>query len=110
MNKFIITDIKTYMDRQAHYGAVSASPYSMPMGVEEVIHTFELTLKPQYGSEETLRKLHNVVQAGKTVSLETTEYADFMRPFQREFIEFMEERHPDKLIGNQKAWEALHNI
>ena len=54
-----------------------------------------------------MKKLANIVEAGRTVVLNDTEYNNFIEPFKREFIEFMMEKYPERLMADTKAWEIL---
>jgi len=110
MNKFVITDFKTMMESSpqiSRYASIE-DPY---MSTYETYQSFEITLRPAGRVDKSIaRKLNNVIQAGKTVELNTTEYADFVKPYKNEFIEFMTERYPDRLLGDPKAWDAINNL
>jgi hypothetical protein len=110
MNKFIITDIKTIVESSPFSTGMIASVENPYESSYQTYQSYEITLRPQRPSEETAKKLANIIQAGKVVELNSTEYADFVKPYKREFIEFMEKNYPEKLLKDPKAWEAINSI
>lgn len=103
MNRFIITNV-THTTEQDKY---TTDPYMNRFSASMSHQSFEITLKPMDVNEHTLFKLENIAIAGRTLSLQDTEYSDFMEPFKYEFIEFMIDKHPDKLLSDPKAWDRL---
>jgi hypothetical protein len=106
LNKFIVTNVEHRVEA-AQYNLNMADPYMSRMDSAQQYHTFELTLQPTDVNKNTMFKLQNIAQAGRTVSLQDTEYADFMEPFKKEFITFMMDKHPEKIISDPKAWDRL---
>jgi len=104
MNEFIITDIRTQMD----YNEMSFNGYTQidGMGVPSV----ELTLRPRIPDTELLRKLSNIVQAGRTVILNDAEYHSLLGEFKDEFIIFMNEKYPEKVLAKPESWDKLINF
>ena len=107
MDKFIIKELKMMHECQpmtAHM--VSAKdPYAYTS--QEVTHTYEVTLVAVNPDLESARKLNNIKQAGRTVELNDSEYMNYIEPFKNEFIEFMMEKYPEKIIAGTEAWEKL---
>lgn len=107
-NRFIVTNVEHRVEAEMQYASVSMDPYSRGFQDPRTHYqSFELTLKPMDVDENTLFKLNNIAQAGRTVTLQDTEYDDFMEPFKNEFIEFMMDRHPEKLLADPKAWDRI---
>jgi len=110
MNEFIITNIETKMEHDysmsGNHSFISAQdPFAQAS--YQTRPTMEITLKPRCADEEMMRKIMNISQAGRTVTLNDTEYNDFIEPFKNEFIEFMMDKHPEKLMADPKAWDIL---
>jgi len=104
---FIITNVENRIEH-AHqsYMDISMDPYG-PSRMTQQHMSFELTLRPEHADEQTYRKLGNIAQAGRTVTLNDTEYVDFLEPFRNEFIDFMMDKHPEKIISDPKSWDRL---
>lgn len=108
MNEFLITEMRTTMDRDPYLHAPSiADPYNPIMTSHTVYQAFELTLRPLGDAGEVGRKLNNILRAGRKVTLNDTEYDTYMEPFKAEFLDFMMEKHPEKIIADPEAWERL---
>ena len=107
-NRFIVTNVEHRIE-PAQYQLSVSDPYrySSPSQMHKQYQSFELTLQPVDVNENTAFKLKNIAKAGRTVSLQDTEYSDYMEPFKNEFIEFMMEKHPEKLLSDPKAWDRL---
>ena len=107
-NRFIVTNVEHRVDENQLYGSV-ATQYMTGFreSIQRQHQSFELTLKPMDVDENTMDKLNNIARAGRTVTLNDTEYVDFMEPFKREFIEFMMDKHPEKVLADPKAWDRL---
>ncbi|RLC48848.1 MAG: hypothetical protein DRH57_01535 [Candidatus Cloacimonadota bacterium] len=107
-NRFIVTNVEHRTEPEQYQISV-ADPYMN--GFRETIQrqhqSFELTLRPMDVDENTMFKLNNIARAGRTVSLQDTEYVDFMEPFKQQFIEFMMDKHPEKILSDPKAWDNL---
>jgi len=108
MNEFIITEVqhRVHAEHSFDYMAQLGHNSSMSINYNQV-PTVELTLRPKHPCEQTMKKLANIVEAGRTVVLNDTEYNNFIEPFKREFIEFMMEKYPERLMADTKAWEIL---
>ena len=105
-NKFIVTNVE-YRTKPEQYQTLGVDPYMSIMNSVQQYHAFELTLQPIDVNESTMFKLNNIVRAGRVVTLNDTEYVDFMEPFKQEFIEFMMDKHPEKVLADPKAWDRL---
>jgi len=88
-------------------------PFSRPtyenpyMSHYESRHGLEITLRSVDIDEQTMRKLGNIHQAGRSVSIQDTEYMEYVEPFKNEFINFMMDKYPEKIISDPKGWDKL---
>ena len=105
-NRFIVTNVEHRVEQEQYQVSV-ADPY-MHRNVGALQHqSFEITLRPMDVNENTMFKLNNIAKAGRTVTSQDTEYEDYMEPYKSEFIEFMMDKHPEKLLADPKAWDRL---
>jgi len=104
MNEFIITDIRTQMN----YDEIPFNGYTQVDGIG--MPSVELTLRPRTPNTELLRKLSNIVQEGRTVILNDAEYHSLLDEFKDEFIIFMNEKYPEKILTNPESWDKLINF
>jgi hypothetical protein len=108
MNRFLITDIRTISEQMPDYGMPRMASISDPyMSSYEVRNTFEITLRAVVADDDGAMKLNNILKAGRTVELNDSEYMDYVEPFKNEFIEFMMEKYPERIIAGTEAWEKL---
>lgn len=96
MNKFIITSINPV----DNYFGLDSTICNHPL-------VFELTLRPVEIDNKSLEKLHDIIKDRRVVTLNDSEYAHFMEPFKDEFIQFMMEKYPDKILSNPESWDML---
>lgn len=110
MNEFIITNIETKMDHDYVVSSMSSNQFLDPFDIHQSYQTgpsIKITLEPRYPDEKSMRKIHNIYQGGRTVSLQDTRYADYIEPFRGQFIEFMMDKHPEKILADPKSWDRL---
>lgn len=98
--EFVITNIEYGMDHM---------PYDLsdPFKPQYKSPCLEMNLKSINITNESMRKITNIYQNVRKVSIQDTDYIDYMEPFKNEFIEFMMEKHPEKIISNLQGWNKL---
>lgn len=107
-NEFLITNLTTKMDMDYSYNPPSIENPFNPIMREQIIHkAFEITVRPLGDVNEVGRKLINILNAGRKIIINDAAYNDFVEPFKHEFIEFMMEKYPEKIIANPKDWDRL---
>ena len=105
-NRFIVTNVEHRVEAEER-SVIDPYMGGFRDSMQRQHQSFELTLRPMDVNENTLFKLKNIAQAGRTVTLNDTEYNDYLEPFRKEFIDFMMDKHPEKILADPKAWDRL---
>jgi hypothetical protein len=100
MNKFII---KSFNMEHSESPFVAGS-FMMASNIGPILHLDLVSLDI---TGDQIRKLNNIVEAHKPVSINTTEYMDWLEPFKNEFKEFLHMYHPDKILKDPKGYTIL---
>ena len=106
MNKFIITDFQ-HREVQPTLMPMMDDPFRPHHERIQNHMSFEMTIRPIEIDESSMKKLYNIHKSRRTIELNDSEYADFTEPFRIEFIEFMMEKHPDRILADPEAWDRL---
>ena len=70
--------------------------------------TYKITLMTVGGLHgEDPKKLVDIMYSDTYVKLISEEYHDLINFYKKEFIEFMEQKHPGKISKDPKAWDLF---
>lgn len=103
MNKFLITQISFAPRQDFHMSGNYVIMGNPPELITMEMHAIDL-------GDETMRKLHNIISAGRPVSINDSEYMDWIEPFKAEFKEFLVEKHPEKILKDQAGFNKLFGV
>ena len=111
MNEFIITEIKEMQERSFVNADIcyNHGMYS-PHVAQEVHPTVEITIRPTHPDSTLLRKISRIFQDQRSITVNDTQYSKHMEPFKGEFMEFMMENYPEKIIANSEEWQYLKEM
>ena len=98
MNEFIITEVE-FSSQNNYFQDYIETPQRIILKLETLNITSEL-----------IRKINNIIKTQRTVTINDTKYNKHIEPFKKEFIEFLKEKYPDKILKNIDEWNFIENM
>ena len=99
MNKFVVTGLTVVRDD---------SPFSFDSyNMNFTPTTITLELSPCNITSESVKQLFKTLQSGNLITINSAEYVNTVKPFKKEFKEFIMERYPEVIIKDNHGFNEL---
>lgn len=106
MTEFTIYDIKVTRNTHQNDIVYGRDFYHTNVDKDRV----EITLLADFFTENKPNDLIKWHKEYERVTLISSKHMKLLKKFKNEFIQYLEDKHPEKLIKEPEAWELIHTL